>query len=67
MIYVLFVLVVVGVLLYVLHAVVPLGARIRTLIDVVVILGVLWWLLNVFGLLHGGPVLDGPHGYRRGC
>ena len=66
MIEVLFILVVVGVLLYVLHAVVPLDPKIRTIIDVVVVLLVLWWLLSVFGLVHGGPLLDGPRG-RRGC
>jgi hypothetical protein len=66
MIQVLFVLVVVGVLLYVLHAVVPLDPRIRTIIDVVVILATVWWLLGVFGFVHGGPSLELPRG-RRGC
>jgi hypothetical protein len=63
MIEVLFVLIVIGVLLYVLHAVVPIDPKIRILIDVVVILGVLWWLLNVFGFVHGGPIFS-DH-YRR--
>ena len=55
MIEILFILIFVGVLLYALHAAVPLDSRIRTLIDVIVILAVLYWLLGVFGLLHGLP------------
>ncbi len=55
MIQILIVLVVVGVLLYLVHAVIPMDARIRTILDVVVILCVCLWLLNVFGLVSGLP------------
>jgi hypothetical protein len=55
MIFVVFVLVVIGVLLYVVHQVIPMDPKIRILIDVVVILGTVYWLLTVFGLIHGGP------------
>lgn len=55
MIQILVVLVVVGVLLYLLHAVIPMDGRIRTIIDVVVILCVCVWLLNVFGVATGLP------------
>lgn len=54
MIEILFILIGVGALLYVLHAA-PLDSRIRTRIDVVVILAVLYCLLGVFGLIHGFP------------
>ena len=51
MIEILFVLVLVGVALYVVHNVIPMDRRIRILVDVVVILAVLVWLLHGFGYL----------------
>ena len=47
------VLIVVGVLLYVVQTMIPMDQRIKTLITVVVILFVLVWLLQAFGLLGG--------------
>jgi hypothetical protein len=58
---VVFVLIVVGVLLYLVHAVIPLDPKIRLILDVVVILAVLVWLAQGFGLLTG---LDRPIRFR---
>jgi hypothetical protein len=53
-------LVVVGALLYVVQSVLPIAPQIKTLITIVVVLAVCIWLLQVFGLLGGGPVLGRP-------
>jgi hypothetical protein len=47
------ILVVIGVLLYLLNTIVPIDGKIRTIINVVVVLAVCIWLLEVFGLI--GP------------
>ncbi len=52
------VLIVVGVALYLVQTI-PMDATIKTIIRVVVILAVVLWLLQAFGLLSGGPVLGG--------
>jgi hypothetical protein len=49
-------LVIVGVLLYLLNTLVPMDPKIKTIINVVVILCVCLWLLEAFGLLSGGPI-----------
>lgn len=49
--HILLVLIVVGVALYLVHAVIPLDPKIRTIIDVAVILCVLVWLFQVCGLV----------------
>jgi hypothetical protein len=54
------VLVVVGVALYLVQTI-PMDQTIKTIIRVVVILAVILWLLEAFGLLSGGPIL----GHRR--
>jgi hypothetical protein len=46
-------LVIIGVLLYVLNAVVPMDPKIKTIVNAIVIVLVLLWLLEVFGLV--GP------------
>lgn len=51
------VLVVVGVLLWLVNNLIPIDPKIRTIINVIVVLAVCLWLLDAFGLLHGGPVL----------
>ena len=51
MIHVLLVLILVGVLVYLVHNVIPMDARIRLIFDVVVVLLVVLWLLNIFGVL----------------
>lgn len=51
------VLVVVGVVLWMVNNLIPIDPKIRTIINVIVVLAVCLWLLDSFGLLHGGPVL----------
>ena len=58
MIGLLVVLVVVGVCLYLLNQYVPMAAPIKTIINVLVVLAVVIWLLQSFGLLDGAW---GPH------
>ena len=48
---VLIVLVVVGVLLYLINAVVPIDPKIKAIINWVVVIFVIIWLLKAFGLL----------------
>lgn len=50
------VLVVVGVALYLVQTI-PMDQTIKTIIRVVVILAVILWLLEAFGLLSGGPII----------
>lgn len=47
----------VGVLLWLVNNLLPIDPKIRTIINVIVVLAVCLWLLDAFGLLHGGPVL----------
>jgi hypothetical protein len=42
------VLIIVGVALWLVNAMIPMDAKIKTIINVVVIIAVLLWLLNVF-------------------
>jgi hypothetical protein len=51
------VLVVVGVILYLVNTLIPMDAKIKTIINVVVIVCVCLWLLSVFGLFTGGASL----------
>jgi hypothetical protein len=48
-------LVIIGVGLYLLNTLVPMDAKIRTIINVVVVLAALLWLLEAFGLIGGAP------------
>jgi hypothetical protein len=53
------VLVIIGVLLYLLNTVIPMDGKIKTIINVIVIIAVCLWLLEAFGLLGGahlGPL-----------
>lgn len=49
---VLFVLIVIGVVLWLINQFIPMAGSIKSILNAVVVLGVLWWLGNVFGLLH---------------
>ena len=44
-------LIIVGVVLYLINAFIPMDAKIKTILNVVVVLAVLVWLLQAFGLL----------------
>jgi hypothetical protein len=50
------VLVVIGVLLYLVNSLIPMDGRIRTIINVIVLLFVCVWLLNAVGVFHLGTV-----------
>lgn len=45
-------LVIVGVALYLLNTYVPMAAPIKTVINVIVVLILIIWLLNAFGIAH---------------
>lgn len=47
------VLIIVGVLLWLINAYIPMARPIKTILNVVVVICVIWWLLTVFGLVSG--------------
>ncbi len=49
---VLFVFIVVGVVLSLINTFIPMASSIKSILNAVVVLGVLYWLGNVFGLFH---------------
>ena len=51
LIHVLFVLVVVGVLLWLVNAYLPMDAKIKKILNIVVVIAVVIWLLSVFGII----------------
>jgi len=52
MLHILVILVVIGVLLYLVNLYVPMDAKIKTIINWVVVIGVVIWLLSVFGIFN---------------
>lgn len=57
MIQLLVVLILVGVGLYLINNLIPMDAKIKTIINVVVVVLVCLWLVQVFGLVNlGGPI-----------
>jgi hypothetical protein len=44
-------LVVVGVLLYVVNSLIPMDAKVKTILNIVVVIVLVLWLLSAFGLL----------------
>jgi hypothetical protein len=55
MINIIVVLIVVGVLLWAVNAVIPMDAKIKQILNVVVVVMVIFWLLSAFGLLAHVP------------
>lgn len=50
-------LVVVGVLLWLINAYIPMDGKIKQILNIVVVIVVVLWLLSAFGLLgHGGDI-----------
>jgi hypothetical protein len=49
---ILIVLVVVGVLLWLVNAYIPMDGKIKKILNIVVIIATVLWLLNAFGLLN---------------
>jgi hypothetical protein len=52
LIQVLFVLIVVGVLLWLVNSFIPMEGSIKSILNAVVVICVVLWLLNIFGLFH---------------
>jgi len=46
-------LVLVGVLLWAVNTYIPMDAKIKNILNIVVVIAVVLWLLNVFGVLSG--------------
>ncbi|MGA2427064.1 MAG: Thivi_2564 family membrane protein [Candidatus Acidiferrum sp.] len=46
------VLIVVGVLLWLVNRFIPMAGSIKSILNAVVVIVVVFWLLNVFGLIH---------------
>lgn len=53
MIQLIVILIIVGVLLWLLNTMIPMDAKIKTIINVLVVIVVILWILKVFGLLSG--------------
>ena len=50
-------LIVVGVLLWLVNAYIPMDGKIKKILNIVVVIVVVLWLLNVFGILgHSGDI-----------
>jgi hypothetical protein len=49
---VVFVIIVVGVLLWVVNRFIPMDSKIRSILNAVVVILLVVWLLDVFGILH---------------
>jgi hypothetical protein len=49
---VVFVLIVVGVILWLINQFIPMASSIKSVLNAVVVIAVLWWLGNVFGFFH---------------
>jgi hypothetical protein len=46
------VLIVVGILLWLINRYIPMAGSIKSILNAVVVIVVVFWLLNVFGLVH---------------
>jgi hypothetical protein len=46
-------LIIVGVVLFLINQYIPMAASIKSILNAVVVIAVILWLLNVFGLLSG--------------
>ncbi|HEV7968616.1 MAG TPA: Thivi_2564 family membrane protein [Candidatus Acidoferrales bacterium] len=55
LIQILVLLIVIGVVLYLINQYIPMAPSIKSILNAVVVIAVLIWLLNVFGLLSSNP------------
>lgn len=62
MLYILIVLIVIGVLLYLANTYIPMDAKIKRILNIVVVIGVVLWLLSEFGVF---TYLGGNHDHIR--
>ena len=53
LIHVIIVLIIVGLLLWLVNNYIPMDAKIKSILNVVVVIAVILWLLQAFGLLSG--------------
>jgi hypothetical protein len=51
-------LVIVGILLWLINTYIPMDGKIKQILNVVVVICVVIWLLDVFGVIHGSGVKD---------
>ncbi len=51
-------LIIVGVLLWLVNSILPMDAKIKMILNIVVVIAVCLWLLSAFGLLSGGTLLN---------
>lgn len=51
------VLIIVGVLLWLVNTYIPMARSIKSILNIVVVLCVIIWLLSVFGLISGIPMM----------
>jgi flagellar biogenesis protein FliO len=56
------VLIIVGVLLWLVNRFIPMARSIKSILNAVVVIVVVFWLLNVFGLVHS---LSNTHWLRK--
>jgi len=47
------VLIIIGVLMFLINNYIPMASSIKTILNIVVVVGVIIWLLQVFGLISG--------------
>ncbi len=57
LIQILVLLIIVGVVLFLINQYIPMAASIKSILNAVVVIAVIVWLLNVFGLLSSHPRL----------
>jgi len=56
LLHILIVLVIVGIVLWFVNKFIPLPNFIKTVLNVVVVIAVIWWLLTVFGIVSSGAL-----------
>jgi hypothetical protein len=56
LLHVVLVLIVIGVLLWLVNNFIPMESSIKSLLNIVVFIAVVFWLLSAFGLVNSGPV-----------
>jgi type IV secretory pathway TrbL component len=49
---VLFILIVIGVVLWMVNHFIPMDNKIKSILNIIVVIGVVLWLLNAFGVLN---------------
>jgi hypothetical protein len=58
LVYVALVLILVGILLGLVNRIIPMAGSIKSILNAVVVIAVIIWLLQVFGIIHGIPGIN---------